>query len=274
MNTYFHPMLTEEVNLPFYVKCVGGLKNQGPISRLEGFPDYQWIHCTKGKGKLFIDGKEFNITPNTGMLIPAFMPHQYYAIKEPWETHFVAFAGYGVQGLLDTLDLKGFGVFLFDDIRFLDGLVTDIFIAAKSGTISSGYKSSAALYRLLVEIKNSIRENSNTMENIRFKRIQKVISYIESNYSKDISIEDMSEVIDISPQYLCRLFNQTLNLRPFAYLTKFRIQKAKEMLIDNKALTIGEICKSVGYNDQSYFSSIFKKNEGMTPVEYRNMYEI
>jgi AraC family transcriptional regulator, arabinose operon regulatory protein len=274
MNTYINPLLTEEVNLPFYVKCIGGLKNQGHIIRPSGFPDHQWLHCIKGRGKLLIDNKEFNIVPNTGFFISANFPHEYYSVEEPWEVHFIAFTGHSVLELLDLLDLNNYGVFLFEDIGFLDSLLSDVYTAARAGTIQGGYRSSAALYSLLIEIKNSIRENSSSIENSRFKKLQPLINYIEKNYYKDISIEDMAEIILSSPQYLCRLFNQTFNMRPFTYLTRYRLQKAKEMLVYNKDLTVGEIAAGVGYKDQSYFCAIFKKNEGMTPLEYRNIYKL
>lgn len=274
MNDYLHPLLSEEINLPFYVKCIGGFKNQAPIIRPEGFPDYQWLHCTKGKGKLLIDKKEFNIVPNTGIFISSSFPHEYYSVEEPWETHFVAFSGYGVPKLLEFLGLNNYGIFSFNDIRFLDSMLSDIYTTAKAGAEQSGYKCSAALYSLLVEVKNSIRENSVSIENLRFKKLQPLINYLEVNYNKDISIEDMAAVISTSPQYLCRLFNQTYNMRPFTYLTRYRLQKAKELLLNCNNLTVGEITFRVGYKDQSYFTALFKKSEGMTPLEYRNVYRL
>jgi AraC family transcriptional regulator of arabinose operon len=274
MDTFFHPMLTEETHLPFYVKCIGGLKNQEHIRRFYEFPDYQWIHCTKGEGRFIIDQKEFLISPNTGMFIASHVPHEYYAIKEPWETHFVAFSGYGVPRLLDALGLKNYAVFKLDDIRYLDSILTDIFTISKSNTISAAFKNSSNLYNLLLEVKNALRENSNNIENARFKKLQPVIDYLQENYDKDISIDDMARIISVSPQSLCRLFAQTLNMRPFIYLNKLRIQKAKEILISCKEESIGDICKRVGYRDQSYFCATFKKIEGFTPTEYRNIYSI
>jgi YesN/AraC family two-component response regulator len=272
MDTFLHPMLTEETNLPFYVKCVGGFKNQAPISRIQGFPDHQWIHCLKGEGKLIVEGKEYIISPNTGIFISAHIPHEYYATEEPWETHFVAFSGYGVSTLLDSLNLKKFEIFILEDIRYIDSILNDIFTTSKINTISAAYKSSSFLYSLLIEIRNNIRDNCNNIENMQLKKLQPLIDFLEKNYSKEISMEDMSNIIASSPQYLCRLFNKTLNIRPFTYLNKLRIQKAKELLIKNKNESIGDIGKKVGFNDQSYFCATFKKYEGFTPSEYKTIF--
>jgi AraC family transcriptional regulator of arabinose operon len=272
MDTFLHPMLTEETTLPFYVKCVGGFKNQAPILRIQGFPDHQWIHCLKGTGKLIIENKEYVINTNTGMFIPAHIPHEYYATEEPWETHFVAFSGYGIPELLNSLELKKFEIFILEDIRYIDSILGDIFITSKSNTIAAAYKSSSLLYTLLIEIRNNIRNNSNNIENIQLKKLQPIIDFLEENYSREISIEEMSIIISSSPQYLCRLFNKNLKIRPFAYLNKLRIQKAKEFLIKSKEESIGDICARVGFHDQSYFCSTFKKYEGFTPSEYRNIF--
>ena len=57
-------------------------------------------------------------------------------------------------------------------------------------------------------------------------------------------------------------------MRPFEYLAKRRIQKAKLMLVQDK-YTVNEIAQIVGYNDCSYFCSVFKKHEGISPAEFR-----
>jgi len=84
----------------------------------------------------------------------------------------------------------------------------------------------------------------------------------------------MAESIDVSPQYLCRLFSNILRMRPFEYLTKFRIQKAKELLLGDCNIQISEVSKKIGYNDLSYFCALFKKFEGITPMEYRKVYKL
>lgn len=257
--------------MPFYVKLIGGHNNQNHIIRPKGYPDYQWLQCTKGSGKLLIDGKEFFISKNTGFYLSPNFPHEYYALEEPFETHWVAFSGYGTPELLVSLDFGNYEVFHFNDIKFLDNILTDIFNGVKNGNPSSNLRSSSKLYNLLIEVKNLSRENSNNPENIYYNKLQPVLKYIESNYNKNPSIEDMALVIGSSPQYLCRLFRKTMNMRPFTYMTKCKLQNAKEMLIKHVDMKISDISIKVGYNDESYFCAIFKKNEGISPSEFRDL---
>ena len=82
----------------------------------------------------------------------------------------------------------------------------------------------------------------------------------------------MAEIIDVSPQYLCSLFKNFLYMRPFVYISKRRIQEAKRLLLD-KPMSIKDIALQIGYNYSSYFCSIFKKYEGISPHEFRNMHK-
>lgn len=92
--------------------------------------------------------------------------------------------------------------------------------------------------------------------------------YIAANYSRDISLDDVSRNVDVSPYYFTRLFKEETGVTFVEYLTTMRIDKAKEML-NASQFSMKEICQAVGYSDPNYFSRIFKKNVGVTPTEYR-----
>jgi two-component system, response regulator YesN len=93
--------------------------------------------------------------------------------------------------------------------------------------------------------------------------------YIERNYHKSITLEDISSEVNVSSQYLSRLFKAEMKENFIDYLTDIRIEKAKNLLATG-ALTIKEICYKIGYSDPNYFSRIFKKRVGIPPTEYKN----
>lgn len=97
--------------------------------------------------------------------------------------------------------------------------------------------------------------------------IQRAKDYIKANYYKDISLEDVSREVDISPYYFSKLFKEVTGENFIDYLTKLRIETAKLLLIRGK--TIKETGIEVGYSDPNYFSRIFKKTIGITPTEYK-----
>lgn len=98
--------------------------------------------------------------------------------------------------------------------------------------------------------------------------IGKAKSYIEENYHKDISLDDISRKVDISPYYFSKLFKEETGENFIEYLTNIRIEKAKNLLVHSD-MNIKNICVDTGYSDPNYFSRIFKKQVGVTPSEYR-----
>ena len=112
-------------------------------------------------------------------------------------------------------------------------------------------------------------------QNILSKRTEKSNSiigmakdYIRSNYNKDISLDDVSRAVNISPYYFSKIFKENTGENFIEYLTNIRIDKAKELL-GTTEYSMKEICSMVGYSDPNYFSRYFKKNVGVTPTEYK-----
>ena len=92
--------------------------------------------------------------------------------------------------------------------------------------------------------------------------------YIEAHYYKDITLDNISSHVAISPGYLCKLFKENYNITIIDYLTRVRINKSIQLLKETD-LHIKTISKKVGYRDSNYFSKVFKKVMGKTPTEYR-----
>lgn len=97
----------------------------------------------------------------------------------------------------------------------------------------------------------------------------KAKNYIDNNYANDISLDDVSREVDLSPYYFSKLFKEETGQNFVEYLTEKRINEAKR-LMDTTDMSIKDIGVAVGYIDPNYFSRIFKKNAGLTPTEYKN----
>lgn len=100
--------------------------------------------------------------------------------------------------------------------------------------------------------------------------ICKAKAFIEENYHRDISLDDVSRKVDISPYYFSKLFKEETGENFIEYLTNIRIEKAKKLLLHSD-LSIKNICLDTGYSDPNYFSRLFKKQVGLTPTEYREI---
>lgn len=99
--------------------------------------------------------------------------------------------------------------------------------------------------------------------------INTVKDYIHENYSKNITLNQLAERVYIHPTYLSILFKKKTGENFTDYLTKVRINKAKEFLEDI-SLRIGDVSYKAGYESPKHFSKMFKELIGMTPKDYRN----
>lgn len=102
----------------------------------------------------------------------------------------------------------------------------------------------------------------------RIKYIIEATEYIKANYSKDITLKEVAENLYISESYLSRLFKTYTSYTFIEYLTKYRMKIAINLLKDHR-IKVYEVSELVGYNDPKYFSVIFKKYVGTTPMEFK-----
>lgn len=96
-----------------------------------------------------------------------------------------------------------------------------------------------------------------------------VRTYFIQNFSSQIDLSLVAESLGFSPSYLTKVFKEQLNITPYRYLNKLRIDVAKKLL-RNTALPIKTIAENVGFGDQFHFSKNFKLLNGLSPAQYRN----
>lgn len=98
--------------------------------------------------------------------------------------------------------------------------------------------------------------------------IHDIAQYLEQNYHDEISLQQIAGKFFLSREYISRKFKQEFGVTLSDFLGRIRIEKAKTLLL-NPQIRIAQIAEMVGYQDEKYFSKVFKKMEGFTPNEYR-----
>lgn len=94
--------------------------------------------------------------------------------------------------------------------------------------------------------------------------------FIIKNYSDDINLNLIADNMNYSPGYLTKIFCQAYDCTPTKYLTNLRMHHAQKLLLNEPSLSVRQIGEMCGYHDQGYFSRIFKKHTGKSPLEYRD----
>lgn len=107
------------------------------------------------------------------------------------------------------------------------------------------------------------------LTNDTYLRIVNAKLYIDENYHEPIDLEQVSKKAFISKFHFHRLFRRIYQKTPLEYITRKRIDKAKELLAENKP--VAEVCNEVGFESIGTFSTLFKKEIGFPPTYYRNM---
>ncbi|MBC7325574.1 MAG: response regulator [Moorella sp. (in: Bacteria)] len=100
--------------------------------------------------------------------------------------------------------------------------------------------------------------------------INRASQFIEANFSRELTLEEVAQQVYLSPCYFSRLFKQVKGQNFIDYLTRVRLKAARELLL-NTNLPVAEIAERVGYRDARYFGQVFKKQEGYTPSTFRKI---
>lgn len=268
MSYSIYPINSPSSKLPIQVVGIGYEDNQPHVCRKDGFPLPQIFICISGEGILKVNDTIYTITRGSFFFLAANTPHEYYSISDKWEVEWIVLSGNQTDNILAELRLDQTLVVKCNHIEKIEDLYQKIITSLKSDDSVGAVISSGILYEVLGHLFQIVYQNHRDENSEIHNKINKVKLYIDEHYNQEISLEELSSLVDITPQYLCRIFKKYTNLRPFQYITMKRIQKAKILLSDNK-LSVYEVAHLVGFNDCSYFCSIFKRNEMMSPTEFR-----
>lgn len=153
----------------------------------------------------------------------------------------------------------------------------EIFLAADELLCESearcvGYGSfvRSSVYRLLGYLYRSgvLIDKERLYKTREIEKILPLLSYVNENYSKDISLDEASARLGFDPSYFCRIFKAATGATFTEYINFVRIMRAEELLSES-GLGILEISEAVGFSSVSYFSRIFKRYKGCPPGVYR-----
>lgn len=160
------------------------------------------------------------------------------------------------------------------DINKLAKILSDITLFSAKREITSFLQSSAALCEILIYLTDntlsSAADNSALESAVSVPyNLKKAVAYIRRHYTQTVTLDDLARCCNVSKQQVTRYFKDAFDDTPINYAIKYKITKAKELLFNHPQLTVTEIAYELGFNDQHYFSRIFKKITDETPSHYK-----
>lgn len=220
-------------------------------------------------GEIFIEvnGKSYVAKKNDLVLIPANVVHSCSLtdikyMKKDW-CHFTM-----KKGNKDFFEnLKFPYIIEVKDVDYVKSLFGNLFSLQNAKPLEKDIMSSATICKIVSYfLENCSVEIIETQKD----EIDDCINYINENYTEEITIEQLAEISNYSLNYFIKKFKQKTGTTPIKFINTVRLNAVCQLLKDTD-LTINEIMHKTGFLDQAYFTKLFKKNIGYSPMKFRKL---
>ncbi len=265
--TYKYSYKSQRGETPLHV-CNTGLQQCAPgYSWGPGVRDHYLIHfVSSGAGTFCVGGQNFHLHGGQAFIAYPNETVSYCADETtPWEYYWVGFNGAEAGLMLSQTDFSSTAPVLdFKEDSTLAHLISAIYDCRGSRNCDTVRMTGRVYLLLAYLIEHSKKGLMPSPEVYAFKAAE----YAQNNYVHGITVSDMANHVGISRSWLYKDFCRHFHLSPFAYLQGLRIDRGKSLLVHTK-LSVKEIALSVGFDDPLYFSRVFKKETGVSPITYR-----
>ena len=229
-------------------------------------------YITKGHGTFKINDKLYNLGQGDVFILLKGMKVEYMAsIDDPWEYYWIGFSGSNANEYLNrTSIIDSYAANCKEDSKIPDIIlnmceISKTYNPSRSDDILLLKELYSLLYAFIEEFPKAFEYKDKELHTY----IQEAINFINSNYMKSITVNDIAEHVNLSRSYLYKMFMKNLKVSPQKYLINLRMYKAT-LLLKGTRIPIGEVASKVGYSDSLLFSKTFSKYFSMSPLNYRN----
>jgi len=238
--------------------------------RMHGIDQHILIYCVDGKGFARIKNEEYQLDPGDFIFVPAGTPHQYQANEiTPWTIYWVHFKGEVASNTIKTFLLKnivfrGRANYHHSRIHLFEDMYANLKMGYSKDNL--GYANMCLQYFLTTFIFN---ENYNIADKKQSSDlINCSINFMQENIDKMLTLKSLSDCVHLSASHFSFLFRKKTGFSPIEHFNHLKVQKACQYLLFTD-LRIKEIADKLGIDDQYYFSRMFTKVMGMSPVAYK-----
>lgn len=239
----------------------------------KGRRDYQILYVASGKAHFWFNGIE-EIVDSGHMVLykPKDVQKYVYYVEDHPEVFWIHFTGYDVKNILEY-----HGISLNQHV-FYSGTLPEYKMSFRKiirelQQCEYGYEDYiASLFNNILLLVSRQQQNGENYTVTIPEEIEMAVSYFNENYNTKISVAQYAESLHISTNWFIRNFKQHMKISPAQYLLSLRMVNAQSLL-ENTDYSVGEIAEIVGYDNQLYFSRVFKKEYGISPAQYRKRAE-
>jgi len=263
-----------QTKLPFYLEMAGISYCDGTY-RMKRQDSAETVieYVVEGRGYLHVNGENYAATAGDVYILRKKTTHTYWSdAKYPWVKIFFNIRGSLAEKILDEYQLGDSGRVVLG----AEGLEQDFrdmledLMDSTVGQTERFDRATVNFLKIIIKLTNMQRaagvhkDDLMSVEN----EMNTLIEYITMNPRRIVSNQELADVIFRSKDYIIKRFFANFGVTPYDYQIQQKIFSAKNMLA-NMNLSVKEIANSLGYDDQHYFSYMFKKRCGMSPTQYR-----
>ena len=232
---------------------------------------YQLIYTVSGCGRFIFGTETISLPAGSAIIIRCSERHRYETDTAVWHNLWLHFDGAGAAAYERYINEAGryYAVEISDTDGFTSNLRLVLNLAEKTDMISYSLSSDCISSLMTEALTQRLRSGiSGSDKGGRYPEIHAAISFIRQNYNKQIGIDDITSVANMSRFHFIRVFKRHMGVTPYDYLIGCRISKAK-ILLRTTSKSVFEIAEEVGYKSKSNFIAKFRDLTGMTPAIYR-----
>ena len=261
-----------------HVQEVGTLRALRPhTSRREGLTSYLCFAVTQGEGELEYEGRRYPLRAGDAAFVDCRRPYAHSTGKEGqaelWGLQWCHFYGPSMPAVYAKYCERGGEPVIHPaSLAPYTALMAEVYALADSGDYIRDMRINERLNALLTLLMESSWHQGGSVSAPRRLEVQKIKAYIDEHFAERVSLDAVAGRFYIDKHYLARLFKEQVGMTLTAYVQQVRITHAKRMLrfTDQRIEEIGLAC---GIGDMNYFSRVFKKLEGVSPSEYRRLWQ-
>ena len=227
------------------------------------------LYCTAGRGRLETDEWQGDIAPGQLMLLPQGLTHAYEAdAEDPWTLYWIHFQGASTRVFIQYLGYReGRPVADAGVSPLLIGAFTSLLEVRRTGYSTRAFINSANhLRHLMTQASLEISAHAGRLQS-GFE-LEQVQAYMLENIDQAITLDALAGVANMSKYHFSNRYKQLTGYSPIKHFLNMKMEHACHLL-DSSDLGVGEIARSVGYEDPLYFSRLFSKTVGSSPRGYR-----
>ncbi len=238
--------------------------------RTEPISQFVLIYCVDGKGFYNLNGKKWTIEAGQYFIIPPNAIHSYGSdLQNPWTIYWIHFGGtLAPQYAADAAIPKSIEAGATSRIRQRHDLFEELYNILDAGLTIENLRYSGSLFHHYLGSLRFIQQYRGVRKDAETDAVQLAIHYMSENLERHVSLKEIATNCRLSESRLSALFRERTGHSILNYFNLLKIRRACELL-DNTTLKLNQICFKVGIPDPYYFSRLFTKIMGMSPLRFR-----